>query len=182
MSTTSFSAIPFDSLSSMQKAGYRFRLNGKVISMSELLKLKNTVSVDQKAKVVTDEGGDPVGAISEVDLNNISVVMGETEDDIRKESEDRPDPETKPTKPVHINPVTAPADKPEPTPINPPVNPPSSAKKGRSTKKVYCKETDTVYDSMSAAGRALGLDPAAVSYAAANGRPTKGYNFSVVTD
>lgn len=170
MSTTSLIAIPFDNLPSMQRAGYRFRLDGKAVTMSKVMELKSAADAELKARAATS--------------NNLDDdVSGETnEDDIRKEQVDRPDLETKPTTLVHINPVPVPADKPTPTPINPPVNPPAAVKKGRSTKKVYCKETDTVYDSMSAAGRALNLDPAAVSYAAANGRTTKGYTFSVVTD
>ena len=170
MSTTSLIAIPFDNLPSMQRAGYRFRLDGKAVTMSKVMELKSAADAELKARAATS--------------NNLDDdVSGETnEDDIRKEEVDRPDPEIKLTTSVRINPVPVPADKPTPTPINPPVNPPAAVKKGRATKKVYCKETDTVYDSMSAAGRALSLDPAAVSYAAANGRPTKGYTFSVVTD
>ena len=50
----------------------------------------------------------------------------------------------------------------------------------RKVRKVYCKETDTVYDNMSKAGKELGIDPAAISYAIQVGRPTtSGYTFSI---
>lgn len=52
----------------------------------------------------------------------------------------------------------------------------------RKTKKVRCIENNTIYNSMSEAGRSLGIDPAGVSDAVKRNKPVKGYTFEIVED
>lgn len=133
MSTEYPSCIPYNNLRSMQGSGYKFRLNGKAATVSEILKIKDTVTKAEWGAVDIDEP-----------LNNANNVSEEETDAVEEPKKQ------------------------------------ATSKKSRQVKKVYCKETDTTYDSMSAAGRALSLDPAAVSYAVQVGRPTKGYTFTLV--
>lgn len=158
MSTTSIEAVPFDSLSSMQKAGYKFRIDGKVASMRAVMELKNPKSDPGSnpsyqtvfdVEVVHDDGSiESAKAVASVDDADDAAVNSKPVDnsDIQRTQQTTPD---------------------------------KSAGKGRVKKRVFCPETGVEYGSMSEAGRALGIDPAAVSYAAANNKATKGYHFEI---
>lgn len=61
-----------------------------------------------------------------------------------------------------------------------PISPSKPSK--RKTKKVRCIENNTIYNSMSEAGRSLGIDPAGVSDAVKRNKPVKGYTFEIVED
>ena len=154
MSTTSIEAVPFDSLSSMQKAGYRFRIDGKVASMKAVMDLKNPESNPSyqtvfDVDVLHDDGSvESVKAVASVEDADDASAYAKPVDN----SDIQPTQQTTPDKPTS---------------------------KGRVKKRVFCPETGVEYGSMSEAGRALGLDPAAVSYAAANNKATKGYHFEI---
>lgn len=118
MSTEEPSYIPYNDLDSMQKSGYKFKLDGRVISASQLKSRNSTPAKVTECKAV-----------------------------------------------------------------EPKVTSSTSTTTKRKVRRVYCKQTDTIYKNMSEAGRALGLDPAAVSYAIQVNRPTtSGYTFSIVGD
>lgn len=154
MSTTSIEAVPFDSLSSMQKAGYKFRIDGKVVTMKAVMELKNPEPKPSHQTVFDVDVMHDDGSVESVK----AVASVEDTDDTPAKSKPVDNSDTN-----HIQQTTP--DKP--------------TSKGRVKKRVFCPETGVEYSSMSDAGRALGLDPAAVSYAAANNKATKGYHFEI---
>lgn len=165
MGTDSVSAIPFDSLSSMQKAGYKFRLNGKTASISTVMELKKDVkraSVSALSATTDVHPNAPmsVNLVTEKAAVRVTGTDGKVGLEVGEFVDARPSKESQ---------------KPTPTPT-----PTSAPKKKRATKQVFCEQTGITYSSMSEAGRALSIDPAAVSYAAQTGRPTKGYTFKVI--
>lgn len=109
MHTSEESCIPVDDLDNMAAAGYKFRRDGKIVTVATIRR-------------------------------NASI---------------------------------SPCDKPIESSL-------TTVSRPRKVRPVYCIETDTMYSSMSAAGRALGIDPAAISYAIQVSRPTtSGYSFSL---
>ena len=159
MSTTSIEAVPFDSLASMQKAGYKFRIDGKVASMRAVMELKNP------------EPNPPYQAVFDVDVQHDD---GSIESVKAVASVEDADDAPVNSKPVDNSDIQSTQ---QTTPDKPASDKPTS--KGRVKKRVFCPETGVEYSSMSEAGRALGIDPAAVSYAAANNKATKGYHFEI---
>lgn len=155
MSTTSIEAVPFDSLQSMQKAGYRFRIDGKVASMKDVMRLKEPAKEPTYQKVfdVTIQKDD--GTIEEA---KAVATFEEVEQ-----------------KPVKVAEPAQSAQEPVAQPSKP-------AREGRAKKRVFCPETGVLYNSMTEAGKALGIDPASVSYAALNGKASKGYHFEIRLD
>lgn len=158
MSTTSIEAVPFESLQSMQKAGYRFRLDGKVASIKDVMRLKEPAQEPSYQRVFdviiqkddgTLEEAKAVATFEDVDSKPVTV--------------------TEPTKPVQSSEESV-------------AQPSKPAREGRAKKRVFCPETGVLYNSMTEAGKALGLDPASVSYAASNGRASKGYHFEIRLD
>lgn len=158
MSTTSIEAVPFDSLSSMQKAGYRFRIDGKVASMKAVMDLKNPKS--------NPESNPSYQTVFDVDVLHDDGSIESAKAVASVEDIDDASAKVKPVDNSDVQPIQ------QTTPDKP-------AGKGRVKKRVFCPETGVEYGSMSEAGRALGLDPAAVSYAAANNKATKGYHFEI---
>ena len=59
----------------------------------------------------------------------------------------------------------------------PAINPNTNDKPTNTSKKVRCIETNIIYDSQSAAAKALGIDPAQVSDSIKTGRKRSGYTF-----
>lgn len=75
--------------------------------------------------------------------------------------------------------------KPEITAISPDLKPSAEVdnKPKRKVRPIRCISNNKIYTNMSACARDLGIDPAAVSYSIANGRPTKqGYTFEFVDE
>lgn len=127
--------VPFKDIDSMHQAGYRFRLNGKSIKLSDVKALEGL-------DLHKYDPDDPESATQvQTKKDDVQLSTGVTVE--KKEPEEKP-------------------------------------KRGRSKRRVICMEDGKVYNSMSEAAKAYGIDPAAVSYSVNTGKPTKkkdGYHF-----
>lgn len=175
MSTTSIDAVPFDSIISMTRAGYKFRLDGRTVSMSYMQEWKKKLDAEAKTAKASKLDTSAASKSTPEHVETIESDEQEIDNDISVDEDVEVDLASGSLTCVVEDDVA------EPVAVAAKVTEPKQ-KKTRATKKVKCIETGVIYNSMSEAGRALGIDPASISYAVANNKATKGYTFQIVID
>lgn len=175
MSTTSVEAVPFESIISMTRAGYKFRLDGRTVSMSYMQEWKKKLDAEAKTAKASKLN---MSAASNANPEHVETIKSD-EQEIDNAVSVEADVEVDLTSGSLTCVVED--DVAEPVAVAAKVTEPKQ-KKTRATKKVKCNETGVIYNSMSEAGRALSIDPASISYAVANNKAAKGYTFQIVTD
>ena len=163
-----------DDLTSLHKAGYRFKVDGKFVNLGKVLStvkesaansepIEPTSPVPEKAEVeeVVASNSNTVGAIEEVQVENS---VEEVE--------------------AHIPDKSA-AEAVEPAMSEPPKTsdtPKSTATKPSAGKKfvIRCKETGQTWEKQSWAAKELGIDAAQVSDSIKTGKTRSGYTFEKI--
>lgn len=156
------SCIPYDDLESLDRAGYKFKLDGKAVSYKFMMNRRNLT-------VTTGGSADPLG------LMNPSVESEEV-----KHSNETESP-SEPVVIVHTDNATLnelQGTLPEETTVDESIDKPRS----RKSKPVKCLETGMIYNNQAEAAKALNINPAYVSMSISSGKPAKGYTFIRVED
>lgn len=163
-----------DDLTSLHKAGYRFKVDGKFVNLGKVLStvkesaantepIEPTSPVPEKAEVeeVVAPNSNTVGAVEEVQVeNSVKAVETPITDEAVTEVVEPATPETPKT-----------SDTPKSTATKP-----SAGKKF----VVRCKETGQTWDKQSWAAKELGIDAAQVSDSIKTGKTRSGYTFEKI--
>lgn len=147
--------VPFDDIDSMHAAGYRFMINKKKVPLAAVKALRGK------------------------DLHNYNPDNPDATPEIGKSS-NQTTPKAPPA-PKAVDAVEE-VEQPKKEPIR---RPTPAGGRGRAKRQVKCVDDGKIYNSMSEAAKAYGIDPAAVSYSVNTGKPTKkkgGYYFQSVEE
>lgn len=163
-----------DDLTSLHKAGYRFKVDGKFVNLGKVLStvkesaansepVEPTSPVPQKVEVeeVVAFNSNTVGAVEEVQVENpVKNVETPITDEAVTEVVEPAMPETPKT----------------------PDTPKSTATKPSAGKKfvIRCKETGQTWEKQSWAAKELGIDAAQVSDSIKTGKTRSGYTFEKI--
>ncbi len=163
-----------DDLTSLHKAGYRFKVDGKFVNLGKVLStvkesaantepIEPTSPVPEKAEVeeVVAPNSNTVGAVEEVQVeNSVKAVETPITDEAVTEVVEPAMPETPKTSDI----------------------PKSSATKPSAGKKfvIRCKETGQTWEKQSWAAKELGIDAAQVSDSIKTGKTRSGYTFEKI--
>lgn len=164
-----------DDLTSLHKAGYRFKVDGKFVNLGKVLsavkesaanseQIEPTLAVPEKAEVVEKvvaSNSNTVGVVKEVQVENS---VKEVETPITDEGV------TEVVEPV-MNETPKSSDTPK-----------STLAKSSAGKKfiIRCKETGQTWDKQSWAAKELGIDAAQVSDSIKTGKTRSGYTFEKI--
>lgn len=166
-----------DDLTSLHKAGYRFKVDGKFVNLGKVLStvkesaansepIEPTPSVPEKAEVVEEAvaaNSNALGDTTEVQVEN-------SVEDVETFITDEAVTEV-------VEPATPETPKNSDTP-----NPKSTATKPSAGKKfvIRCKETGQTWEKQSWAAKELGIDAAQVSDSIKTGKTRSGYTFEKI--
>ena len=163
-----------DDLTSLHKAGYRFKVDGKFVNLGKVLStvkesaanpepIEPTSPVPEKAEVEEVVASNPstVSAAEEVQVENS---VKEVETSITDED------------------VAETVESVMPEPPKAPDTPKSTAAKPSTGKKfvIRCKETGQTWEKQSWAAKELGIDAAQVSDSIKTGKTRSGYTFEKI--
>ena len=163
-----------DDLTSLHKAGYRFKVDGKFVNLGKVLSavkesaansepIEPTSPVPEKAEVeeVVVPNSNTVGVVEEVQVeNSVKAVETPITDEAVTEVVEPAMPETPKT-----------SDTPKSTATKP-----SAGKKF----VIRCKETGQTWEKQSWAAKELGIDAAQVSDSIKTGKTRSGYTFEKI--
>lgn len=163
-----------DDLTSLHKAGYRFKVDGKFVNLGKVLStvkesaansepIEPTSPVPEKAEMEEVVASNPstVSAAEEVQVeNSVEEIETPTTDEAGTEVVESAMPETSKT-----------SDTPKST-----VTKPSAGKKF----VIRCKETGQTWEKQSWAAKELGIDAAQVSDSIKTGKTRSGYTFEKI--
>ena len=168
-----------DDLTSLHKAGYRFKVDGKFVNLGKVLStvkesaanpepIEPTSPVPEKAEVEEVVASNPstVSAAEEVQVENSvkEVETSITDEDVAEAVEPVMDETPKSS------------DIPKSTPAKSYTTKPSAGKKF----VIRCKETGQTWDKQSWAAKELGIDAAQVSDSIKTGKTRSGYTFEKI--
>lgn len=165
-----------DDLTSLHKAGYRFKVDGKFVNLGKVLSavkesaanselVEPTPPVPEKAevveRVVASNSNTVGGAVEEVQVEN-SVKEVET-----------------PITDEHVTEVVEPVMNETPKSSDTPKSTPAKASTGKKF-VIRCKETGQTWEKQSWAAKELGIDAAQVSDSIKTGKTRSGYTFEKI--
>lgn len=164
-----------DDLTSLHKAGYRFKVDGKFVNLGKVLsavkesaanseQIEPTLAVPEKAEGVTEvvaSNSNTVGVVKEVQVENS---VKEVETPITDEG---------------VTEVVEPAIPETSKTSNTPKSTPAKASTGKKL-VIRCKETGQTWDKQSWAAKELGIDAAQVSDSIKTGKTRSGYTFEKI--
>lgn len=164
-----------DDLTSLHKAGYRFKVDGKFVNLGKVLsavkesaanseQIEPASPVPEEAEVVekvVTSNSNTVGALEEVQVENpVKEVESLTTDENVTEE---------------VEPVMNETSKS----LNSPKSTPAKASTGKKF-VIRCKETGQTWDKQSWAAKELGIDAAQVSDSIKTGKTRSGYTFEKI--
>ena len=163
-----------DDLTSLHKAGYRFKVDGKFVNLGKVLSVVKESAANSEPIEPTPPVPEKVEAVEEVVASNPTIVNNVEDVQVENSAEEveTPTPEESDVEAVEpsVNQV------PESPVAKPVTTKPSAGKKF----VIRCKETGQTWEKQSWAAKELGIDAAQVSDSIKTGKTRSGYTFEKI--
>lgn len=164
-----------DDLTSLHKAGYRFKVDGKFVNLGKVLSAVKESAANSEPIEPTSPVPEKAEVVEKVVASNPSTVRAAEEVQVENSVEEVETPITD----DHVTEAVEPARPETPKISN---TPKSTATKSSAGKKfvIRCKETGQTWEKQSWAAKELGIDAAQVSDSIKTGKTRSGYTFEKI--
>lgn len=163
-----------DDLTSLHKAGYRFKVDGKFVNLGKVLSTVKESAANSEPIEPTPSVPEKAEMVEEVVAANSNALGDTTEVQVENSVEEVEHPIADKNVAEKVEPVM---DKVQEPPTTKPVAPkPSNGKKF----VIRCKETGQTWEKQSWAAKELGIDAAQVSDSIKTGKTRSGYTFEKI--
>lgn len=164
-----------DDLTSLHKAGYRFKVDGRYVNLGKVLSAVKESAANSEPIESTSPVPEKAEVVEEVIASNPTAVSDTEEVQVENSVEEVEAPIADKSAAQEVEPVMDKVQEPTTTR-------PVAAKPSSSGKKfvIRCKETGQTWEKQSWAAKELGIDAAQVSDSIKTGKTRSGYTFEKI--
>lgn len=163
-----------DDLTSLHKAGYRFKVDGKFVNLGKVLSTVKESAANSEPIEPTPSAPEKAEVVEEAVAANSNALGDTTEVQVENSVEEVEDPIPDKNVAEEVEPVMDKVQ--ESTTTKPVAAKPSTGKKF----VIRCKETGQTWEKQSWAAKELGIDAAQVSDSIKTGKTRSGYTFEKI--